>query len=144
MYTFSYFYYYYKKMLNKLNIQTSRNSTASLVPCSRCYFECWIGWRFNDGFGLGSSGFEDVGGLRLRGSFSFAIRSTLRRQLPPFGRQIRLVSINHVYQKEVVHYTVCFIDLSKLNLLRISLIWSKSVKQTVQICKFALKDRAFS
>ncbi len=30
-----------------------------------------------------------------------------------------------------VNPTVCFIDLGKLNLLKISLSWSKSVKQTV-------------
>jgi hypothetical protein len=34
--------------------------------------------------------------------------------------------------------TVCFIDLGKLNLLIISLTWSKSVKQTVQVFIFTL------
>ncbi len=32
---------------------------------------------------------------------------------------------------QLQHCTVCFIDLGKLNLLKISLPWSKSVKQTV-------------
>jgi hypothetical protein len=34
--------------------------------------------------------------------------------------------------------TVCFIDLGKLNLLVISLPWSKLVKQTVQMISFGL------
>ncbi len=32
-----------------------------------------------------------------------------------------------------VRTTVCFIDLGKLNLFIISLFWSKSVKQTVEL-----------
>ncbi len=38
------------------------------------------------------------------------------------------------FVKSLSRTTVCFIDLGKLNLLKISLPWSKSMKQTVTQC----------
>ncbi len=63
-------------------------------------------------------------------------RDKLKKVIEKKGRKFKKTAKQWRESKEnegrIRNYTVCFIDLGKLNMIKISLPWSKQVKQTVE------------